>query len=410
MRKARSTCRSLAARGFGVVGVVSALAGPAYAADAGFQGSVAEQTRVFFRSPAFPDQSSEPAQPTFVVDAKLSLEDLPWGVDCYVSPYYRHDSVDGGRRLFDAQSSKCRVRGDDLSLSIGYDVEPWGVLEFANPSDVLNQRDITEDIVTKRRLGQPMVRLTLNTDIGSFTAYGLTFFTPLSFPGARGRLRPALVIEGDRAEYESKRERLEPEAAFRYTETFGPIHVGAAYYYGYHRDPSFGVGVDAGGRPYLYPVYALVHQASLELQTTLDSLLLKAEGAQRWDEQLNPASSAIGAGFEYDFGAALGEGQTISVFGEYVYDTRERTLIVPFTNDVFGGIRLALNDVRSTELSVWADVALPDRILQVAAADVSTRLLEGLKGSVGVRVLTRRGAFADLGKDDYLHVRLHAFF
>jgi hypothetical protein len=84
---------------------------------------------------------------------------------------------------------------------------------------------------------------------------------------------------------------------------------------------------------------------------------------------------------------------------------------VPFTNDLFAGARLALNDVRSTEVTVWADCDVADGRVQIVAIDGSLRLVEGLKAAVGARFLPARGgAFAALYKDQYLNLRLSAFF
>jgi hypothetical protein len=300
---------------------------------------------------------------------------------------------------------------DRWKLSVGYDVESWGVLEFVNPADVLNQRDIADDVVTKRKLGQPMTGLSVTTDLGTFAFYGLTWFTPLSFPAVTGRLRPTLVIEGDQATYGSSLKRLNPEGAFRYTNALGPIEVGASYYYGYERDPVFGVAIGSAGQPYLVPSYSLEHQGSFELQATLGGLILKSEGALRLDRDGSYGSAAVGAGLEYDLGALIMAGETITLICEYDYDTRPRTLIVPFTDDLIGGVRVAFNDVRGTELTAWSDVAFPDSRFQVVAVDASRRILDSLKVAVGFRAMPAGGGpFADLRKDDYVSVRLSALF
>jgi hypothetical protein len=402
--------RSAAVAALSTIAIVCA-SNEAAASDVTLSGSVAEDARGFLQAPQWSGQSTERIQPTFLGDAKLSLEHLTSAIDCDVNPYVRYDSVDEQRRLVELHTAKCRARGKKWTLSLGYDVESWGVLEFVNPADVLNQRDLNDDVVTKRKLGQPMASLSVRTGAGTFAAYGLAWFTPLSFPGVSGRLRPEIPIDADEAKYQSSLQRAQPEAAFRYGNAFRKVEVNASYFYGYRRDPDFGLGVNAAQQPYLFPTYALEHQGSLELQATLGSLLLKSESVFRLNSNGSYNSAAAGVGFEYDLGTLLEGGQTISVLCEYDYDTRTRTLIVPFTDDLIGGVRIALNDVRATELTVWSDLAFPEGRVQVVAVDASTRILDGLKATVGFRGLPAGGGpLADLHKDEYVSLRLSAFF
>jgi hypothetical protein len=375
-------------------------------------GYVAEDARAFPLAPQFPAQSQYRVQPTFIADAKLALEGIGEPIRCYFEPYVRYDGVDRNRTIFDPQAGKCGARGRKWSVSIGYDVEFWGVLEFVNPANVLNQRDITEDIVTKRRLGRPMAKATFDTGIGHFSLYGMTGFTPMTFPSEKGRLRPVVVIDNSATTYESPHGRWVPEAAFRYSNTVGAVMVGASYYFGYTNEPSFALALDrTTGVPFVAPSYSLVHQGGAELQATLGGLVLKSEGVVRHGTGGGDSTYAVGAGVEYDVGALLESGQNISILCEYDYDTRQRDLVLPFTNDLLGGVRLALNDVRSTEFVVWSNLAFPDARTEIVAADASARVLEGLKATIAYRgVLSARGPFADVSKDSYVSLRLSSYF
>lgn len=387
------------------------LASRSASADVGLSGFMAEEGRAYTSSPEYPGQSTLGVQSTATAELKLTAERLTSWMDCFATVYGRYDGLDQNRSIVDPHVVKCRARGSNWSLSVGYDVESWGLLEFASPSDVLNQRDLNDDIVTKRKLGQPMANLTVRTSGGTFNLYSLVGFTPLSFPGPTGRLRSFLAVDTEHTTYGSSLGRALPGGAARYSNAFGQLRLNAGYFFGYRPTPDFEAGLDAQGRPFLRPAYPLEHQGSLEVQATLGDLLLKGESALRLNSDGSYASAAFGVGLEYDVGTLFKGGQTVSVLLEYHKDTRTRTLIVPFTNDLIGGVRVALNDVRATELTAWADLGFPDVGAQVVAVDASTRILDGLRGAVGFRGMpAQTGPFRDLKRDNYLTLRLTSFF
>jgi hypothetical protein len=383
----------------------------ASAADVSASGSAAEEARAFLEAPQLGTQRGARVQPTFLAEGKLTLDNLRQGLDCEFNGIARYDSVDSKRSLLGARTAKCKVRGNRWTVSFGYDVESWGVLEFVSPADILNQRDLNDDILTRQKLGQPLTSLTTTTKLGTFALYGLAWFIPQSYPGANGRLRPQLVVRADRASYDSSLKRANPEAAFRYSNTFQELQVNASYYYGYRKDPDFRVLVDASGEPFLAPSYALLHQGSLELQATLGALLLKSEGALRLGHRGGYGSAAVGLGVEYDLGALLDDGRTISLLGEYDYDSRPQSVVVPFTNDLLAGLRIALNNVDDSQIMVFSSLAFPQARVDVVAIDASSRLLDGLRVALSFRGMpARSGPFADLHKDEYLSLRLTASF
>jgi hypothetical protein len=384
---------------------------PSLAVEASFAANITGEGRYFFYAPALPGQTTVRLQPSASAELKLALKSLVTGLDCLANPYGRYDYFDSGRRLIDPHVAKCRIQMGPAAIEVGYDVQFFGVMEFVNPANVLNQRDITEDLVTRRRLGAPMASVVFPVGSGTFEAYAVGYFMPLRFPSAEGRLRPLLPVDDEATTYDSRLGRAHPELALRGTATIRDLSLALSSFSGYSPDPDFALGLSSAMQPDLVPSYHLEHQPALEAQLTLGALLLKSEDVVRlrWGGAYD--SYAVGVGGEYELGALLKRDETLTFLAEYHRDSRTRNLIVPFTNDAFAGIRLGFNDRRSTELTGWASFSFDDLKIGLVAVDASTRIVEGLKVAVGYRqIVDSTGPFASIAADDYLSIRVAGYF
>jgi hypothetical protein len=96
------------------------------------------------------------------------------------------------------------------------------------------------------------------------------------------------------------------------------------------------------------------------VQYTTGPWLLKGEGVWRSGHGADFLASTTG--FEYTFFQVFGARADVGPLAEYHYDGRgasaPRTL---FDRDIFAGVRVALNDVRDTELLVGAIVDQRDQ-------------------------------------------------
>jgi hypothetical protein len=397
------------------VALIACAAGIAFAgrldAQVSLSGDLSGEVRTFVDAPVLPGEKSTTAQPGFSGEVKFEAPNLFERFDVTINPYYRYDAVDSGRSIFDLHTAKVATHGDHWRFKAGYDVEFWGVMEFVNPVNVINQRDLTDDVVGKRRLGQPMADVTLLGKWGTLDLYALTGFQPLQFPAATGRLRPAIPIRQDAEEYASGIGRGQPEGAIRYFQNFGNVYVGVSHFYGFGREPEMLLEADSSGTPFLVPKYNLEHQTGLELQVTFGNLVLKSEDVLRQDAQGNGRSSGIAVGGEYNLSGLMKGGRTLSVFGEYYYDGRDKSLIIPFNRDGFAGAQIALNDSRSTEIRFWANYDFAEQRIDVVAADGSARLSDRVKAIVGYRaVVAGKGAFASIARDSHVVFKIQTLF
>jgi hypothetical protein len=380
------------------------------AAQVTVSGGLSGEIRAFPERPPRAEQDGQAAQPAFIGEARLEAQGPRKRFMVTFNPYVRYDAVDGQRSVFDLHELKVSAGGQRWHVKAGYDVEFWGVMEIVNPVNVLNQTDVTEGFLTKRKLGQLMVDYTLLGNFGTIDFYALGGFQPMRFPTATARLSPAVPIHQDDVIYGSGRGRSQLEGAVRYFRNVRNVYFGVSQFYGYARDPEMLVAFDSQGLPFVAARYDLEHQTGVEVQVTFGNVILKSEDVFRADAH-GRRSHALSAGSEYDLGSVLQSGRTISLFAEYYFDSRSQSLVIPFRNDVFAGTRVSLNDRRSSEVRVWGNYDLSARRATAIMVDASARLSERLKAVVTYRgIIARQDALASIARDSHLVFKLEAFF
>ena len=341
-----------------VVAAASALAaGAAVAGEFEFTGSVAGEVRGFVQKPKFPGQFSH-FQPSLVIMPELHYDSDDRRHQVSVAPYLRLDAQDDERTHADLREGYWRYIGNDWEALVGVNTVFWGVTESRHLVNVINQIDQVEDIDGEDFLGQPMVNLATQQDWGRLDVFVLPRFRERTFPGRKGRLRTALPVDEDAAEFDSDLEQAHVDVAARYAHFFGDWDVGAYYFYGTGREPRL-VPNATGSR--LEPRYDLIHQGGLDLQYTQDAWLWKLEVIVR-EGQGDVFAAAVG-GFEYTFFQVFESAADLGLLAEYLYDGRDKDKAptTPFNNDFFVGTRLALNDVQDTTALLGAIVDVEDR-------------------------------------------------
>ncbi|MEE8265604.1 MAG: hypothetical protein V3R62_04590, partial [Acidiferrobacterales bacterium] len=302
-----------------------------------------------------------------------------------------------------------RYIGDDWEALVGVNTVFWGVTESRHLVNVINQIDHVEDIDQEDFLGQPMVNLATQQDWGRLDVFVLPGFRERTFPGRKGRLRTALPVDEDAAEFDSDLGQAHVDVAARYTHFFGDWDVGAYYFYGTGREPRL-VPNATGSR--LEPRYDLIHQGGLDLQYTQDAWLWKLEAIVR-EGQGDVFAAAVG-GFEYTFFQVFESAADLGLLAEYLYDGRNEDKAPPtsFNNDFVVGTRLALNDVQDTTALLGAVVDVEDRSTALFV-EAERRLGDSWKLELESRLFLGVGdsnplnAFED---DDFVVLRLSYFF
>lgn len=326
-------------------------------------------------------------------------------------PFVRWDENDKERTHADIRELTWLKAADDWELRIGIRKLFWGVTESQHLVDIINQTDLVEAADGEEKLGQPMLNLALIRDWGTVDLFVLPGFRERSFPGAEGRLRSALPVDVDQAQYESSDEEQHIDYAARWSHYLGDWDIGVSYFNGTSRDPHF---IPNATSSKLIPVYELIEQWGIDVQATLGDWLWKAEAIHRSGQRSGQGDqyTAATAGFEYTFVGIFESAADLGVISEILYDDRGDDALTPFADDILIGARLTLNDEQSTEFLVGV-IADSDDSTRLLTLESSRRLGEDWKITLEGRAFINIPAtdvLAGVRKDDYLQLELARYF
>ncbi len=372
-------------------------------------GYLAAEQRLFAAQPA--DPRAHGANASLVAAPELAWEWNEARDTLTVVPFLRLDQGDPERSHADLREALWTHAAGPWELRAGIGTVFWGVTESRHLVDVVNQTDLVEDIDGEDKLGQPMIDLTLLPAWGTVDLLLLPYFRPRTFPGPGGRLRSTPRVDAGQARYESGARRHHLDLALRWSASLGDYDIGIAWFRGTAREPTLLAGRSGSGEPVLVPLYEQIDQLSLDLQVTKGAWLWKLEALTRYRQGPRTFSAAVG-GLEYTFFGVLGTRADLGVLAEYAFDDRGGAAGTAFQNDLFTGLRLALNDPASSELllGVLDDLSSGERFLNLEA---SRRLGDRWRLSVEGRVISdpRPGSVLHgLRRDDYLQLELARYF
>ena len=310
-------------------------------------------------------------------------------------PFMRLDQHDQERQHFDIRELTWLKVAPNWELRIGIRKLFWGVTESQHLVDIINQTDLVEHPDTEDKLGQPMLNLALIRDWGTIDFFVLPYFRERTFPGREGRLLSSgIPINTDQTRYESGAEEKHVDWAVRWGHYIGDWDIGLSHFSGTSREPRFFPRIDRAGRFVLIPYYEQIDQTGLDLQITKGDMLWKLEMISRKDQ--DGRFTALTGGLEYTFVGVFDTDAEIGILTEYLFDDRNDNARTPFENDIMLGMRLALNDVQSTELLTGAIFDI-DSSASFYFLEASRRLGENWKLSLEAYI------YADMPKDDLFY-------
>ncbi len=374
-----------------------------------FSGFVAGELRYFPKSPLYVDQFSD-------ADFSLSLQpeySHTWdgGYQTFVFvPFARVDQQDEERTHFDIRELTWVKATRDWELRLGVRKVFWGVTESQHLVDIINQADLIENADGEDKLGQPMANIALIQDWGTLDLFLLPYFRERTFPGKEGRLYPGLPIDTDNPQYQSGAKEKHMDWAIRWSRPIGDWDIGVSHFSGTGREPDLLSTTNQADQSVLIPYYKQIHQTGLDVQMTQEEWLWKAELISR--KMPEDRFTAFTGGFEYTFVGVFDSDADIGAIGEYLHDDRGKNATTPFDNDLMVGLRLALNDVQSTELLVGVIMDL-DNQGQFYNVEASRRLGDNWKLSLEARAyanLDDTEIIYPLRNDGYIQLELAWYF
>jgi hypothetical protein len=372
-----------------------------------FSGRIAGQTRYFFNDPAYDEQRRHDAS----VSIQLEFHHGWKNGGFTFTPFLRLNTGDQERTHADIRELLLLLHDNIWELRAGIGKVFWGVTESQHLVDIINQTDLVEAIDGEEKLGQPMVSLSLIHSIGTFDFYLLPYFRERTFPGKKGRLRGVIPIDTERTQYESPAQEYHIDLAVRYSKTISAWDIGLSHFRGTSREPTLLLGRDSAGNPVYIPYYEQISQTGIDLQAVIDSWLLKLEAIYRTGQGDNDFFAST-SGFEYTLPSINTNGFDIGLLAEWLYDERGKSLITTFDNDIYLGMRIALNDSSSTEalIGMIQDINDSTRILSLES---SRRLTSHWKIALEALLLLQAAEndyLYNLLSDDYILLELLYYF
>lgn len=327
-----------------------------------------------------------------------------------VTGFGRLDGRDRRRSHGDIREAKWIGVFGPLELRLGFDTVFWGVTEAVHLVDIINQDDALEDIDQEDKLGQLMASAKYVSELGTFAFYALPWTRERRFPGAKGRPNLPLPVDRSQTQWQAGDKDWRFSWAARWSHAMGPFDLGLSYFAGNARDPRLLPGLDGDGAPVLVPRYDLIKQAGIDAQATLGAWLLKFEGLRQWTAAGD--FTALAAGFEYTLFNLSDGAADLGLLAEYLYDSRGKTLLSPFENDVFLGLRLAATDAANTAVlaGVIIDAGGKANALNIEAG---RRLGEKWYVSLDARLffdVAPPDGLLPLADDDFLQLRFTRYF
>jgi hypothetical protein len=317
----------------------------ALAGELTFGGEVSIEGRWFPDAPAFAKQL-ETEQMSVALTPEIEWESEDRSHKLSFTGFYRKDGGDEERSHGDIREAYYRYTNGEWEVLAGVNRVFWGVTESRHLVNIINQVDGVEDVDAEDFLGQTMVQIARQTDMGRFELFLLPGFRDRTFPGIEGRLRTGLPVDSNAVTYESGDGKDHVDVALRYSHYFGDFDLGLHVFHGTSREPTLIPNL-AGEA--LTPHYPIITQAGIDFQYTNEAWLWKLEAIARKGQ--GETFGAAVAGFEYTMYQISGTDMDLGLLAEVSYDGRDATAFPTiYDQDLFLGGRLAFNDAADTSI------------------------------------------------------------
>ena len=312
-------------------------------------------------------------QPSISLEGDVRWENDTRTLQAVFVPFLRADSQDDKRSHSDISEAYIRYIGDEFDFLVGLGKVFWGVTESRHLIDIINQENSLEGTDGEDKLGQPMIKLSLFQDWGQLDMFVMSGFRERAFPGASGRLRGDLLVDGDDALFESPAAQGHVDLAARYSNYFSNVDMSLSVFHGTSREPRF--ALNATGTA-LRPIYSQITQVGLAIQYTSGAALWKLEAIRR--DGYRDAFVAVSGGVEYTLYQIAESDWDLGLLAEFHYDGRESfsftgssfasvpipfetpAPLTPYDEDLFIGARLGANDMQDSAILGGAVIDVND--------------------------------------------------
>ncbi|SMF55904.1 hypothetical protein SAMN02745866_03566 [Alteromonadaceae bacterium Bs31] len=334
-----------------------------------------------------------------------------------ITAFGRADSVDNNRTHLDLREAYWWKGFDQFEVYLGLRKIFWGVTESVHLVDIINQKDVLENIDGEQKLGQGMLQLVSQRDWGLLELFVMPHFREQQFPGEKARLRSPLAI-AEQAIYQSDKGDQHVDFAVSWNHYFGVFDMSLSHFSGTNRNPLFIPSTQEGNEQafqqtdtVLQALYQQIHQTGLTVQATAAEWLWKLE-AISIEEQHYGRNSAAVAGLEYTLFTLFNSNADLGLIAEYQFDDRTGIRETFAQNDLALGLRWAFNDIDGSELLAIASHDF-DYHTQFVSLELGRRITDDWRIEAEARFFVADNPEAPsyaLRQDDYIQLELRRYF
>ncbi len=386
-------------------------------ASADWSGNFSFQERYFLHNPSLQNnqQHNQAASLSGEVEYYSAWQDEQKSIT--IKPFIRFDQYDDERSHGDLRELSYQQVFDNWELRLGISKVYWGVTESQHLVDVINQTDNVENVDGEDKLGQPMIKASFERDWGIVDIFILPYFRERTFQDIEGRPRSFPVVDTQQASYESGDKENHIDYALRWFNYLGDVELGLSWFNGTSREP---ILLFDNASSTLLPYYPLMQQVGLDAQLTTEEWLWKLEIIARdWQtfdlthtQLVDDRFIALTGGFEYTVVGIADSDADLGIVSEYLYDDRNANASSFFQNDILLGLRLAMNDVQSSEalLGVIYDLDNHEYLLSLEA---SRRFAQSWTASLEIRSFNHidTGSLLQaIARDDFIQLDIAYYF
>jgi hypothetical protein len=363
------------------------------------------QARVFDKQPESVTKAKKDHADTSIALRLEGRKSLNPALDFKYEAVYK--ATPSARQHFNVASLFVSYYAETWDLRFGYDTVFWGVMESNHVVDYVNQSNYLESFHTEDKLGQPMIALRTLSDSMVFQAFALIGTQEREFLSPHERLSGNIHVDDANSEFESSHKDKRVDTAIRISQTIDIFDYAVSYFYGSQRNPDLILQPNSA---IFIPYYPLTQRLGVEFQVTLDHIMYKLEAIHEHSDHHHYNAGSVG--FEYTQGSILQSNKDLGYLLEYSFDNRDNPSLTPFQHDIFGGLRLALNDTASSEFIVGVTHDL-DNHSQVIRLQFESRLNPSLSIDLDSWIfvdIAEEDIFYRYKDDSYLEVNLRYYF
>ena len=254
-----------------------------------------------------------------------------------------------GVGLVDFPEAHVTSRFGEIDVLVGNTILFWGKVESYNPVDIVNSFDYGRGLMRSKKLGAPMVQVSLPVGLGQLDLLAVGFVKNI-YPGQSLRERVKISFE-EQLIFSGGVAKNDIGQAVRWSAYFGDVDVGFSWFRGIGNAPR----LTAQSNGTLQPQYSRIDQLGLDIQylhgdTAFKGELIRRKGQyDRLGAVKNYRAGVLG--LEHSFYDILSSGSDLTFLTEYAFDSRNSLSHIGLQNDLSIGMRWLKNDIYDTEVA-----------------------------------------------------------